>query len=489
MKFKHLFSLSMVIILALAGSLWQPAAVSAGSGWLPVGLAGFSAYTVDLTSLALDSSGNPYVAFADYAYGGKVTVMKYNGAAWEIVGAPGIGISTNGTLFINLALDHSNTPYVAYQDVASVKAVVMKFNGAAWVPVGPATGLSGGQAFYLSLALDSSGTPYLAYQDCDSHLPAPCKATVMKFNDSNWEPVGPRGFTSRTVSALSLKLDKNNIPYMSYRDGDYNGASVMKYSGGAWAYVGSSLFSGDDVSFTSLALDSNNRPLVAYIISNTGKPTVKRYNGSAWELVGSTGFSLAEASYPSLALDSSDTPYVAYQELLTPYISGRATVMKLNGSAWVAVGTAGFSPSTVNAISLALDSSGIPYVSYDDGNHSNYATVMKYYPVLPPTDFSKTGPSNAATDVTPNPILSWGASSEADSYEYCFDTTNNNGCDSSWISTGARTSVSLTGLKTNTAYYWQVRAVNTGGTTYADTSTWGSFSTGDYKVFLPFMSR
>jgi hypothetical protein len=79
MKFKRLFSISMVIILALAGSLGQPAAVWAGSGWLPVGMPGFSAISTHHIRLALDSSNIPYVAFQDAITGyGSGTVMKYN---------------------------------------------------------------------------------------------------------------------------------------------------------------------------------------------------------------------------------------------------------------------------------------------------------------------------------------------------------------------------------------------------------------------------
>jgi hypothetical protein len=140
--------------------------------------------------------------------------------------------------------------------------------------------------------------------------------------------------------------------------------------------------------------------------------------------------------------------------------------------------------------SLVLDSSGTPYLACPGGTGlANKATVMKYFAVLPPADFNKTAPTNAATEVNPNATLSWAVSDGAASYEYCYDTTNNNACDMSWISTGANTSVSLTGLNINTAYYWQVRAVNTGGTTYADTSTWGSFTTGNYKLYLPFIRR
>jgi hypothetical protein len=103
-------------------------------------------------------------------------------------------------------------------------------------------------------------------------------------------------------------------------------------------------------------------------------------------------------------------------------------------------------------------------------------TVTVNYVVIPlPGPFGKTAPTSGSF-VTTSPTLSWGASSGAASYEYCYDATNNNVCDTSWISTGGSTSVGLSGLSNNDTYYWQVRAVNGGGTTEADGGAWRSFT-------------
>ncbi len=56
--------------------------------------------------------------------------------------------------------------------------------------------------------------------------------------------------------------------------------------------------------------------------------------------VGTTGFSANPANFTSLVLDASGTPYVAYFDFANSY---KATVMKYTGTAWVLVGTAGFS--------------------------------------------------------------------------------------------------------------------------------------------------
>ncbi len=99
----------------------------------------------------------------------------------------------------------------------------------------------------------------------------------------------------------------------------------------------------------------------------------------------------------------------------------------------------------------------------------------------PPLDFNKTSPADAVIDLAPSGLnLTWESSSGADTYEYCIDSSGDSICDGdNWISTGASTSVTLD-LTAGTTYYWQVRAVNAMGltyATYANVGTWWSFST------------
>ena len=65
------------------------------------------------------------------------------------------------------------------------------------------------------------------------------------------------------------------------------------------------------------------------------------------------------------------------------------------------------------------------------------------------------------------PTLSWGTSTGATSYEYCYDTTNDSAC-SGWANVGTNTSAGLSGLTAGTTYYWLVRANSAGGITYAN---------------------
>jgi hypothetical protein len=96
-------------------------------------------------------------------------------------------------------------------------------------------------------------------------------------------------------------------------------------------------------------------------------------------------------------------------------------------------------------------------------------------PMPLPGPFAKSAPGDGSYVLT-NPTLSWSASSDAAEYEYCFDLTDDDACGGAWISAGDSTGVGLSGLGNNDTYYWQARAVNTTGTTYADGGTWRRFT-------------
>jgi len=96
--------------------------------------------------------------------------------------------------------------------------------------------------------------------------------------------------------------------------------------------------------------------------------------------------------------------------------------------------------------------------------------------LIPPSPFSKITPVNSAINETTELLFSWENSTLATSYEYCVDTSNDAACENSWISTNQNISTEVN-LFSNTTYYWQVRAVNPSGKTYADTNLWWPLTT------------
>jgi hypothetical protein len=90
----------------------------------------------------------------------------------------------------------------------------------------------------------------------------------------------------------------------------------------------------------------------------------------------------------------------------------------------------------------------------------------------PPGAFNKTSPANGSTGQSRFPQFFWGLSTGATGYEWCFDTTNDNACSGYWNPGYPGSGIGGAGLVAWTTYYWQVRAINGVGTTYANgTST------------------
>ena len=157
-----------------------------------------------------------------------------------------------------------------------------------------------------------------------------------------------------------------------------------------------------------------------------------------------------------------------------------------NGTA-TSVGLTGLSTGTTYYWHVrAVNSFGITFSNGSDIAFWSFTTGV------PPTTFSKSLPMDGAIDQSLNPILTWGASSGASSYEYCYDTTNDNAC-SNWTNNGLTTNIGLNGLSTGTTYYWHVRAVNSFGTTYSNgssTAFW-SFNTIPtvYVIYMPIINK
>jgi hypothetical protein len=341
--------------------------------WTVVGSADFSAGQVNFNSLALDSSDTPYVAYMDIATtpNGLATVMKYDGSSWVTVGSA--GFSVGAVNWTSLAIS-SGTPYVAFFDSGeptSGKATVMTYNGSSWSAVGTA-GFSMGQAYSTSLAIHG-GTLYVAYLDVYYGN----KVTVMTSSGSNWSALGTAGFYGR-INAISLAIAPNGTPYIAFTDSTTtpaNKLTVMKFTT-SWVLVGTAGISTAAINGLSLAIDSANNPYVAYSNSANGnKVTVMEYSTGSWATVGSADFSGGAAGDISLVINS-NTPYVAYADGAN---SAKATVMKFDGLTWVTVGSAGFSPGEARYTSLAFDSIGTPYISYSDWANGSMATVMKFW--------------------------------------------------------------------------------------------------------------
>lgn len=298
---------------------------------------------------------------------------------WVPVGRP--DFSGAAGYYTSVALDAQGAAYVAFMDFAnSNKATVMKHPGPGpdWVVVG-APGFSAGQVRSLQLVLDGNGTPYVAYSDFVNQY----RATVMKYNGTSWVNVGLAGFSAGDIGAISLAVDATGTPYVAYIDNSFAGSTVvMKFDsvGGTWMPVGNPPAS-PPATTVSLALDKLGTPYIAFDDSTApvAKATVMSFSGTkGWQVVGKADFSANRVSYVSLAISSTGVPYVAYADWITSTTT-QVSVMNLNAQgSWQTVGPTSFGTGPVYFVGLKLGSDDMPLVVYKDGGLAGRATVMRY---------------------------------------------------------------------------------------------------------------
>ena len=237
-----------------------------GTSWSYVGLSEFSAGQANYISLALNSNNVPYVLYQDIAYGQKATLKYFNGTSWANVGSQGFTPGpANG---ISLAINSNDVPYVLYSNALNSNRInVMKFYNNSWQYVGN-TGIhtSGntGVEFYSSIDFDSNDQPYILFSDPTS------ASIVMKLNGTSWTYVGGLGIVASGPNVpdfrhLSLKIGQDDSPYVAFTDFSKNKkATVKRFNGTNWGYVGTPGFSAGEVKYTQLNIGSNNTLDVSY---------------------------------------------------------------------------------------------------------------------------------------------------------------------------------------------------------------------------------
>ena len=166
-----------------------------GLDFVTVGSAGFaSGGAIAFLNFAFQpNTSQPYVAYQEMGFVGpttwryngtkKVSVMKFEGGSgWIPIGLP--GFSAGPANHISLQFEpRTSIPFVAYEN--STQVTVMSFDGSSWNTFGPPAGPAADQVNFVAYSPSlisfsfqpNSSAPFLAYSDL-------CKdkgSTVVKF--------------------------------------------------------------------------------------------------------------------------------------------------------------------------------------------------------------------------------------------------------------------------------------------------------------------
>jgi hypothetical protein len=350
------------------------------------------------TSLALDASNNPVVSYRD------VTNLDLNvlhcGNPSCTAGNSIFAPETFGTVgeFSSLALDASGRPVISYYNgsFAVADLHILHCGNANCTAANSITApdTAGQVGLFTSLVLDDAGNPVVSYWDATNSV-----LKVLHCDDSNCAPGGDSVTSPDTTGdvgyASSLALDGAGRPVVSYYDFT-NGNLKVLHCGDINCASGNSIRSPDTIgdvgAQSSLALDVSGRPVMAYYDSTNGDLKVLHCSDAncasgntitAPDTTGDTGSDL------SLVLDASGKPVVSYSDNTAGNLKilhcGNANCT--GGNAIATADTDGVGLYT----SLKLDASGDPAVSYYDSTNGDLK-------VLRCDDFSCKAPPSVDSD-------------------------------------------------------------------------------------------
>ena len=356
--------MGMMVVSASIQSAPSPSSAN-GSVWEIETVVGDAFMT---SSLAMDSNGTPHISYRSHtSLSMKHAKLTESGWVVEIFDSRKFG----GGGGSSLVLDRSDRPHISYDlhppsgPWSEGDLRYATWDGSGWnVQIIDTDGDVGGQS---SIALTSTGYPHIAYKRSYRGLEGIVASDLkhVRWNGSAWNIEIVEHIPSYIyVSKRSLAIDSKDLPHISYaaKIGDNYHLKYAKWNGSDWEIEAIDSV-GDSTVRTSLALDSNDQPHISYYDPSNGDLKYTRWNGSDWEI--EVVDSDSDVGYVnSLVLDSDDRPHIAYSDWVSmdPLDRDLKYARKICGT-W-RTETVDASSLVYFDISLALNESDYPQISY-----------------------------------------------------------------------------------------------------------------------------
>lgn len=181
----------------------------------------------------------------------------------------------------------------------------------------------------------------------------------------------------------SLALDEQDRPHVAFHNSTQHSLQYATKTAGTWHIE--TVEAGDSTVGwgTAVALDSNGYPHIAYNSGTQAALKYARWTGTDWQrevIVGPEG----NIQHLSLALDGSDRPHISYYDATFPNggtSGGTVKYVTKNGQAWT-VTTASECQGNIHGgcpASIAVDSSDRPHISYTQQGNEDDHLVYAYW--------------------------------------------------------------------------------------------------------------
>jgi len=265
-----------------------------GSGWQQLGAALTATSGAGAAfSLAIDDDrfGEPVVAYVEAATPAdpaRLYVKRRNGAGWETLGNGALNpTSVTAASDPSVAARFGTPIHVAWSQGNGVQqnVFVARFNGAAWESVGPPgiplNYVAGSRAVRPSLAFDTEGLPQVAWIEDDA-------VKWKRFDGANWVAsiFGPEGPTSSNADRVRLATSPS-IPVIAWTEGAVNDRRLKVAAGQSFAPFAPQVNAPYDVpvTITHFGLRPDGSGALAFWTQDERPFSVfaRRWQGGPWE--------------------------------------------------------------------------------------------------------------------------------------------------------------------------------------------------------------
>jgi len=362
---------------------------TAQADWLAAKRLTWSAGTSFNPAVAVDSSGNIYVAWQDTTPGNYEIFYKKStdgGATWTA--AQRLTVNSGMSLFVSVACEASSAVHLAWEDLTSGNSELFYMKstdgGATWTPEKRLT-WNTGRSTIPTLAVDSSGNPHLVWMD---DTPGDYEIYYRKSTDKGnaWTPIQRLTWNTGESTGAALAVGSSGHLHLVWDDSTLDNYEIYykrSTDGGAtWTASKRLTWNSGNSLKPVLAADSSGQLHVFWHDQTHGNEEIyykkSTDGGATWTANKRLTWNSGNSSCPAVAVDSNGV-HVVYHD----WTPGNAEVYYRNspdwGETWAPSQRLAFTAGTSANAEIGTDPWGNLHVVWNDATPGNIEIYYKKY--------------------------------------------------------------------------------------------------------------